>query len=234
MKGTNVNSREFDQTYFEGKNNSRGEIYDTPLIKELASRYFTAIEREVAVEPGMRVLDIGCAYGDFLSLCDSRNLETYGFDISEHAISKATTRTRAQLTVGNANEELPYSDSEFSIITMFDVIEHLVSPYQTLSEVQRVMDSSGTVVITTPNTSSAERLVLRDKWSGARDLTHNYLFSRYSLVFLLERAGFQPLLLTTPFPTMPLLISKMLERTGLGGQLFCVAQLHDRSQPRRS
>ena len=224
MRSNHKNRYEFDQAYFEGKYDSRSKPYNTLAMKEQASRYFAAIERVVGIEPGTRVLDIGCAYGDFLSICDGRNLETYGYDISEHAISRAKTRTRAKLTVGDANKELHhYSDGEFSIVTMFDVLEHLISPYQTLIEAYRVLDPFGSLVVTTPNTSSVERLMLKDNWSGATDLTHNYLFSAYSLAFLLQRAGFRTLLLTTPFPSMPLLISKMLERTRLGGQLFCIA-----------
>ena len=101
MKCDHTNHYEFDQAYFEGKCNSRSKTYDTPVMKEQASRHFAAIERVVEIEPGTRVLDIGCAYGDFLSICDSRNLETYGYDISEHAISRAKTRTRAKLTVAH-------------------------------------------------------------------------------------------------------------------------------------
>jgi SAM-dependent methyltransferase len=73
-----------------------------------------------------RILDIGCAFGKFLSSLDSPWV-TFGVDVSEHAIRAArATHPPTAFIVGSALE-IPLK-GPFHAVTAFDVLEHLREP----------------------------------------------------------------------------------------------------------
>lgn len=95
----------------------------------------------------------------------------------------------------------PYADESFDLVVFSELIEHLgVNPVRTLSEIHRVLRPDGTMIVTTPNSISLERLetYLRggsqmvDRYSplfgpGAR---HNREYNVQELRELLEGNGF--------------------------------------------
>lgn len=213
----------YGRGYFEGEKKTYLRGYVTPQKERAFARYLGWIERVAPIGQCGRVLDIGCAYGLFLRLLDDRGLETYGIDISEHAIGEARKYTRAKLIVADIEEEIPYPDDYFRFISAFDLIEHVHSPYDLLCELNRVLESGGRLALTTPNTGSVMRLLQGGRWHGFTDPTHIQLFGRTSLRLLLEATGYQVHLMTTPFHPLPLPLSNLVGRTGLGGQIFTIA-----------
>jgi SAM-dependent methyltransferase len=95
----------------------------------------------------------------------------------------------------------PHPDASFDVVVFAELIEHLgVNPVRTLSEIHRVLRPDGTMILTTPNSISLERLetYLRggsqmvDRYSplfgpGAR---HNREYHVQELRELLEGNGF--------------------------------------------
>jgi trans-aconitate methyltransferase len=75
--------------------------------------YEAALER-VNVQPGQRVLDIGCGVGVFLRLVGDRGAQPFGIDASEALVAAARTRVpSADLRVGDM-ESLPYEHLPFA------------------------------------------------------------------------------------------------------------------------
>src|SRR5450756_607979 len=79
----------YGRGYFEGEKKTYLRGYVSPQKERAFARYLGWIEKADPTGQGERALDLGCAYGLFLHLLDDRGLETYGIDISEHAISEA-------------------------------------------------------------------------------------------------------------------------------------------------
>jgi ubiquinone/menaquinone biosynthesis C-methylase UbiE len=80
--------------------------------------YEAALQR-VPLEPGHRVLDVGCGVGTFLRLVADRGAEPFGLDASEALIEIARSRVpEADLRVGDM-ESLPYDDDAFDLVTGF-------------------------------------------------------------------------------------------------------------------
>lgn len=98
-----------------------------------------------------KLLDIGCAYGEFLSLAQ-QYFEVSGVDISAFALASAKKRLKnANLQViDGSKEKLPYKNESFDVVTCFDVIEHLANTQFLFSEVYRVLKKNGVFFITTP------------------------------------------------------------------------------------
>lgn len=213
----------YDRDYFERITRGPQSGYDDPNKLLTLKRHLRRLERALSLRAGDRVLDIGCAYGLFLGLCDERGYDTYGIDVSEHAIDEAKKRTKAALALGDIDGGLPYPDATFHLVTLFDVIEHLPSPNSSLKEILRVIRPAGHLVLTTLNARAISKYIKKDCWNVDKDPTHLYVFDPLSLKFMLQRAGYEVEWVRTPFTYLSERLSAVLERTGLGGQVFCLA-----------
>ena len=103
-----------------------------------------------------RYLDVGCGVGfafEYLSNLPFQ-FETYGVDISNEAITIAKQRLSSQHGMKNLDDRLkvidsqrlPFEDEYFSLVTCFDVLEHLDESDidATLDEIDRSMRAGGT------------------------------------------------------------------------------------------
>jgi SAM-dependent methyltransferase len=96
------------------------------------------------VEPGAgkNALDVGCRDGYW-----AKKLTGKGYDVAAIDIEPQYSQG---LRV-DANEILPFADSEFDLIWCSEVIEHLKDPASTIAEFKRVLKPNGRMVMTTPN-----------------------------------------------------------------------------------
>jgi len=197
-------------------------IKSKKIIKDI---YFSlAINRE-KISPQAKLLDVGCAFGYFLGCCDKYGIKTFGIEISEGAIGEARKETNAKLFKHDVNNGLNLFESHyFDLVTAFDLIEHLDSPYKFLKGCHRILKIGGKVIVTTPNLRAIARLFIKDKWHGFKDETHKYLFTPKSLEFLFKKAGFKIGRLETPFHPLPKFIQPYVNKTGLGGQIWIVGE----------
>jgi SAM-dependent methyltransferase len=103
--------------------------------------------RHVGLQPGERVLDIGCGVGAFLRLVVDRGGEPFGIDASEALIELARKRLpSADLRVADM-EHLPYDDSTFDLVTGFNSFFFANDMVAALREAGRVAKPGAPVVI---------------------------------------------------------------------------------------
>src|SRR6266566_2224329 len=108
--------------------------------------YEAALER-TGLEPGWRVLDVGCGAGAFLRLVAERGCVPHGIDASEALIAFARTRLpNADLRVGEM-EELPWGDDSFDLVTGFNSFFFADDMVVALREAGRVAKPGAPVVI---------------------------------------------------------------------------------------
>jgi SAM-dependent methyltransferase len=91
---------------------------------------------------GKTALDLGCRDGYW-----ARRLAAKGYQVT--AVDIAPQYPDA-LRV-DANLPLPFADGQFDLVWCAEVIEHLKDPAFTISEIRRVLKTSGKLVLTTPN-----------------------------------------------------------------------------------
>jgi SAM-dependent methyltransferase len=103
-----------------------------------------------------RVLDIGCGDGRFsLLIKRACNLkEIWGVDISPEAVRLAEEHGVKALRADVDNDNLPFPDESFDGVFCGELIEHTFDPDHMLTEIKRVLQPEGILVITSPNLAS--------------------------------------------------------------------------------
>src|ERR671934_439860 len=120
---------------------------DWALSEDRQVPTYEAALRHVGLEPGQRVLDIGCGVGAFLRLVAERRGEPHGIDASETLIAFARTRLpNADLRVGEM-EALPWGDDAFDLVTGFNSFFFANDMVAALREAGRVAKPQAPVVI---------------------------------------------------------------------------------------
>ena len=103
--------------------------------------------REVGIEGGERVLDIGCGTGVFLRLAADQGAAVWGIDAAEALIELAAARVpEASLRVGEM-QSLPYEDDTFDVVNGFNSFFFAQDMVASLREAGRVAKPGGRVVI---------------------------------------------------------------------------------------
>lgn len=100
-----------------------------------------------------RSLDVGCGPGFAFEYLSGHqfHFHTFGVDISDQAIEKAKARLEGMKNLDARlkaidGQVFPFEDDFFSLVTSFDVLEHLDEPdiEATLAEIGRVLRPGGT------------------------------------------------------------------------------------------
>src|SRR5262249_42287621 len=84
-----------------------------------------------------RLLDVGCGTGWFLELAQESGYQVFGIELGKELAG--FTAKRLGIEVWNRHlDEIDVSDG-FDVITMFDVIEHVVDPLKIMRAVKRLL-----------------------------------------------------------------------------------------------
>lgn len=169
------------------------------------------------------ILDLGCGSGYLCHHVMEKNAtRAIGVDIvAPHPLYQSSfTYKPLDLDDSGFGNSLGYKS--FDLIFAFDILEHVESPYAFLQECKALLADGGRLFLTTPNIMSWERFRYPKKWSGAQDIEHKILFSKYSLEFLLERAGFSKIQTKAPLRSLKKL-SYIAPQ--VGGQLVSLGSL---------
>lgn len=160
---------QYEEEYYK-KNYGDYELHN-PVRK--TQFYVQLVRQATSGQERPRVLDVGCAFGHFLSnLPDS--FERFGMDVSEFAIGRARTMLPGAKFAVSPLPDIPF-DEKFHVITAFDVIEHVPDLGSVAAEFKRRLVPGGHVVFTVPTYDGPTRpaIMLLDK-----DPTHVHKESR--------------------------------------------------------
>jgi SAM-dependent methyltransferase len=144
-------------------------------------------EFEVAVrQRPSSILDVGCGTGSFLQQASSVTDQLYGVDFNPTALELARARLPHARLFQSAVEEFTLPPQQYSMVTAFEVLEHLADPLGILIKMAKACSASGQVVVSVP---CAERWPQFFDPIADRPPHHLTLWTKVALQALLERAG---------------------------------------------
>jgi SAM-dependent methyltransferase len=147
------------------------------------------------LDPGaQRLLDVGCASGEFAAAAGRAGWEAWGI---EPTPSAAAATAKGVRVVGGLDDP-GLEAASFGLVTAFDIIEHLPQPMDLLTGARRLVAPDGYLVVETPNWASVGRRVKGGRWAQVRPPEHINFFDPAALTALVRRAGFEPVLTDTP------------------------------------
>ncbi|MDQ3004242.1 MAG: class I SAM-dependent methyltransferase [Chloroflexota bacterium] len=112
----------------------------------------TTVLRKYLSLNNARVLDIGCGGGLFLSMLKGEGAQVAGIELSDSRAQYAKTKHDLEIykqPIESAYWQEGYAD-HFDAVTLWDVIEHVNYPFQTLRCAANVLKAGGLLLIDTP------------------------------------------------------------------------------------
>lgn len=134
------------------------------------------------------LLDIGCAMGTFMEMA-AESWDVYGIEISSYA-SKIAKEKKLKVFNGRL-QNAPYINSKFDIVTLWDTIEHLNDPLETVQFIGKMLKPGGIIALTTPDVGSAVARISGKYWHLYNIPQHLSYFSKNTIGDLLNKGGFK-------------------------------------------
>lgn len=169
-----------DLTYWGSADRKAGLLNRSVDDKRRSDQFREMISKKVW-------LDVGTGLGGVLDLLKMDALRTLAVE------PQSGTRKCLQdagYIVYRDLEDVPQNDID--VVTLFHVMEHLIEPLKTLSQIKKVMKPGGKIIIEVPHANDAlfslydnEAFKIFSLWSE-----HLILHTRKSLEIFLEKSGF--------------------------------------------
>ncbi|MFC1699748.1 methyltransferase domain-containing protein, partial [Candidatus Omnitrophota bacterium] len=156
----------------------RVEIFKGMLSKLMQEGHLTLSDE---------ILDLGSGKGFMLDAAADLGWSKdrlYAVDLFEEAVAEISNRG-LHAVPGDMEEEIPFSDKSFDVVTLFDVLEHVFQPLKVLKEAKLVLrNNHSRLIIRVPLYDAANPCCM--------SLEHISWFSNVGIVKgLLKQAGFE-------------------------------------------
>ncbi len=149
------------------------------------------------IQPGLTVLEIGCATGYFTRKLIEKECNVVALEKDSEAYKIAKKIKGAKVLYCDVNHINKMIDEEekFDLILLADILEHLENPIETLISLKKYLKKGGKFLISIPNIAnfSIRLSLLLGKFEyqdfGILDKTHLRLFTKTTFEELLQKAG---------------------------------------------
>lgn len=142
---------EFGERYFARAYGGNAGSYAERTTPNKWRSMLGFIARHVPVLPS-RAVDVGCAEGSFLAYATPRTpgVSWTGTDVSEYALERARKAAPDAELVASGATDLKLPDARFGLATAFDVLEHVAELPTAVSELARILEPRGYLIVTVP------------------------------------------------------------------------------------
>jgi len=175
-----------DLVYFDITQDSCVDFHEYRK-KRLGKERVQLIINQIGNIRGKKLLDIGSGSGYFLECAIEAGAECTGIEAGGHLREWSQKRLGVSIMKDDI-DEMP-SNMLFDIITMFDVIEHVLDPVALMKSVCQHLTLSGIVVVFTPNFDSVGIKYMKEKSNLIFPTGHLTYFTNKSMNCLLGKVG---------------------------------------------
>lgn len=174
------------------------EVKDEIYQEELTGRIKTFqrnLKKIDCYKKNGKLLDIGCSLGVFLSLAKKDGWEIFGIEPSGWCVEQCKKLFNIDIQQGT-NRDLAKFNRKFDVITMWDVLEHVDNPLETLINCRDALKDGGILAFSTLDIGSLYAKFFGKKWPWLLKM-HIYYFDRKTIKKYLEKVGLKLLELNT-------------------------------------
>ncbi len=178
----------YNADYIQKRSQDPGNLNIAIPRKKTAEHYYRWIEKFVTKG---NLLEVGCATGLALKVAQNHGWKVFGVEVNKKAALIANEVLKADVVrVGHLNDGM-FPNEYFSLVTLFDVMEHIPHPIEFLSILRKKIAPGGSILFVTPNVDTLSFKILKEKWPHfVRE--HLLLYSPKSMDRLLKETGFTP------------------------------------------
>lgn len=167
------------------------QLYAHSTLKESAD-YYAWIVRLLALQPGERLLDVGCGEGRLLDASASAGAAAaVGVDFSENALRLAHRHLRQPAVCVAEAEHVPLPSGCADCVACLGSLEHFSDPGAALREMARLVRPAGRLLIVVPNSFFV--LDILNAWWRGKGPNHGQPLERFAALgewrALLEQHG---------------------------------------------
>jgi SAM-dependent methyltransferase len=142
---------------------------------------------------GKKLLDVGCATGDFLKIAKDFGYVGEGLELS-HWSSDIARKRGIKVYRETLKSLAKKAPQKYDVITLWGVIEHFERPAEEIEYLHKLLKPNGIIILWTGNVDGLMSRLLGRRWWYWQG-QHIQYFTNKSLNFLGEAAGFE--ILTT-------------------------------------
>jgi 2-polyprenyl-3-methyl-5-hydroxy-6-metoxy-1,4-benzoquinol methylase len=145
--------------FFDSYKSQYGKTYleDFPNLVAVGKKRLSVLKRLAGPNRGgMRLLDIGCAYGPFLSAAREEGFSVQGIDPASDAVRYVREELGIPAQEGFFPDPSPGSAlkaGSFQVIALWYVIEHFEDLRRVAAEINRLLAPGGALAFSTPSFS---------------------------------------------------------------------------------
>jgi SAM-dependent methyltransferase len=149
-----------------------------------------------------RLLDIGCAGGAFLVAAREFGFDVVGVEPSRWMAAFGREQYSLDIREGILQPGM-FPPHSFDLVSLWDVIEHLPTPHETLALARALLKPDGLLIVNYPDIASLAARILGRRWPFWLNV-HLMYYTPKTMTRQLQRAGFSPLWHQAFWPTLPL------------------------------
>jgi SAM-dependent methyltransferase len=172
----------YDEGYYRYREQTRDFRTETDILLRL-----------LRLEPGCRVLEVGCGGGALLARLETEGCRPTGIDLLEGAVEAAVKMVDSCEVLCADAVDLPFEDLSFDRLVSHHLVEHLPDLAEALAEWRRVLAPGGVMAICTPNRLYPDPSIFADPG-------HLHVYDPDELGRAVARAGFDLEETMTVFP----------------------------------
>ena len=178
-------------------------FYDSQYQYDRTS-YKNAIERqdlwldylERALGSTGNLLEIGCSYGYFLNAARKRGWTVRGVEPGKDATDFATQKLGLEVIKGTITD-VENDDGHFDAVVAWHVLEHDANPRRFLKICADLLKPGGILGLRVPNLESTVAQLAGKTWQWLSPPEHVCMYSKSTLVPLLEEFGLETVVCTS-------------------------------------
>ncbi|MDR2150005.1 MAG: methyltransferase domain-containing protein [Spirochaetaceae bacterium] len=178
-----------DDYFFDLYKKQYGLTYleDFPQLVQRGKKRLNTIQK--LHKGGKRLLDIGCAYGPFLTAAREAGFSPLGIDPAENAV-RYVTQTLGMQALQGFFPHASVSEMVFDVISLWFVIEHFPNLSAVLTALHRMLPSGGVLALSTPSSTGISGRSSLKNFLAQSPADHWTIWSPQAAAKLLKRYGF--------------------------------------------